>query len=55
MSRNSYVNLIIAEYSFSIKILEDWTDDLQDKDSDAFQELSFQFETEVKYCDNTLD
>ncbi|XP_068690355.1 uncharacterized protein [Montipora foliosa] len=36
------------EYAFSIKILEDWTDDLQDTESDAFQELSFQFETEIK-------
>ncbi|XP_068690657.1 uncharacterized protein [Montipora foliosa] len=36
------------EYAFSIKILKNWTDDLQDKESDAFQELSFQFETEIK-------
>ncbi|XP_068719986.1 von Willebrand factor D and EGF domain-containing protein-like [Montipora capricornis] len=36
------------EYTFSIKILDDWTDDLQDKDSDAFRQLSFQLETEIK-------
>ncbi|XP_068693084.1 von Willebrand factor D and EGF domain-containing protein-like isoform X2 [Montipora foliosa] len=36
------------EYTFSIKILDDWTNDLQDKDSDAFQQLSFQLETEIK-------
>ncbi|XP_068690659.1 uncharacterized protein [Montipora foliosa] len=36
------------EYTFSIKILNDWTDDLQDKDSDAFREMSSQLESELK-------
>ena len=41
--------LLVAEFqhAFKIKILQDWKDDLKDKDSEAFKELSSRLETEV--------
>ena len=38
---------IAAEYSFKIRLLKNWTDDLKDKNSDAFKDLKTRLEEEV--------
>lgn len=38
---------IILEYSYTIKIIDEWNDDLKDKTSDAFRRLKTVFEEEV--------
>lgn len=39
---------IVAEYVFKMKVLQDWKDDLKDKNSAAFKELSSRLEAEVR-------
>ena len=42
------VFLIVAEHVFKLKIIEEWNDDLKDKSSDAFKDLSSRLESEVR-------
>ena len=38
----------VAEHVFKLKIIEEWNDDLKDKSSDAFKDLSSRLESEVR-------
>ena len=44
----NYFNFVFVEHVFEMKILQDWNDDLKDKESTAFKALSARLETEVK-------
>ena len=43
-----YFNFVSVEHVFKMKILQDWNDELKDKQSTAFKALSARLETEVK-------
>ena len=43
-----FVFLIVVEHVFKLKILEDWNDDLNNKNSDAFKDLASRLEKEVR-------
>ena len=38
---------IVAEYSYKIKLMKNWNDDLKDKNSSAFKRLKALLEEEV--------
>lgn len=48
-----FLSLIVAEYSYKIKLMETWNDDLKDKSSDSFKRLKTAFEEEVMWCSKT--
>ena len=43
-----YFNFVFVEHVFKMKILQDWNDELKDKESTAFKALSARLETQVK-------
>ena len=42
-----FLIFIAAEYSYKIKLMETWNDELNDKNSDAFKDLKNVLEEEV--------